>query len=213
MQTRGARLARGTVAALAATATAAASHTFADTQTPPPAILAIAAAFATLICVFLSGRYLSLSRLSISVLASQLAYHALFHIAGGATEVKVTGNGKLLSDRHNHGAATVELFSGGGSVSGPGHADHSPVMILAHLTAAVLTIAMLRHGERIFWTLGAGAARVVVRLVARASALLLPSRPGIATLGTVEPLTPHALETVLSALQHRGPPPRVLRAV
>ncbi|AZZ56198.1 hypothetical protein [Rathayibacter iranicus] len=198
-------MARGSVAALAATATAAASHTLAGANAPPPAILALAATFAVVVCVFLSGRRLALPRLTASVLLSQLAYHALFLVAGsGGVSVVGTSGGGV----HAHDGSTVSLV-----VLGGGHAAHGPAMLIAHFAAAVLTIAMLRHGEQIFWTLGAELERVVVHIVAWVSALITPRSPSVAVVGAPTPRTPRRLNTVLSVLRHRGPPARVMCAV
>ncbi|PPF26009.1 hypothetical protein [Rathayibacter rathayi] len=201
-------MARGISAALAATATAAASHTLAGAETPAPAILALAAAFAAVVCVLLSGRQLSLPRLTASVLLSQIAYHGLFLVTGSGGEVSVIGT--TGSAAHFHDGSTIELITGGG-----GHAAHGPVMLVAHLVAAGLTIAALRHAERLFWTLGATLHRVVVRIVARASALALPQSPSVAVTGAPEPRAPRTLGTVLSVLsvlRHRGPPLRAFCA-
>lgn len=198
-------MARGVAAAVAATATAAASHTLAGAEAPSPAILALAVAFASLVCVALSGRRLSLLRLAASVLLSQLAYHALFLVTGGGGDVSVAGTSS--SSAHFHADSTVELIAGSG-----GHVAHSQAMWAAHLVAAVVTVAALRHGERVFWTLGAELVRAVVRIVVRASALLAPSSPSVAVVGAPEPRTPHPLDAVLSVLRHRGPPLRALHA-
>lgn len=194
-------MARGIAAAVAATVTAAASHTFAGAEAPSPAVLALAVAFAVMLCVFLAGRSLSLPRLAASVLLSQFGYHALFLVTGSAGEVSVVGAGA-----HLHGGSTLELVSGGG-----GHAAHTPAMFAAHAAAAVFTIVALRHGERTFWTLGAGLERVVVRIVARASALISPTGPSIAVLGAPEPYVLRPLDTALSVLRRRGPPARSSR--
>lgn len=172
---------------------------------PSPSILALATAFATVVCVMLAGRRLSGSRLAASVLLSQVAYHALFLVGGGGGDVSVVGD----PHAHLHGGETMQLVAGG--MGAAGHAAHSPAMYVAHLLAAVLTIAALRHGERILWTLGAQWSRVVLRIVARASALLAPTSPCIAVLGATEPCAPHPLDAALTARRHRGPPLRALR--
>ncbi|WKK72129.1 hypothetical protein Q0F99_03550 [Rathayibacter oskolensis] len=198
-------MARGVVAAVAATATAAASHTLAGAEAPALPILALAIAFSAVVCVLLSGRRLSLPRLVASVLLSQIAYHGLFLATGSGGDVSVAGTSG--TGAHFHDGGTVELVAGAG-----GHAAHSPAMLGAHLIAALLTVAALRHGERLFWTLGAEIVRIVVRIVARASALLDPSGPAVALVGTPEPRAPRALDAVLSLLRHRGPPVRALLA-
>ncbi|KZX20999.1 hypothetical protein [Rathayibacter tanaceti] len=206
MQTRGARAVRGSVTALAATATAAASHTLAGAAAPAPPVLALAAAFAAVVCVMLSGRGLSQARLTSAVLLSQIGYHALFLITGTGGEVSVVGT--TGEHTHFHDGTRVELVAGSA-----GHADHAPLMLVAHGVAAVLTIAALLYGERLFWTLGTQLERVVVRVVTRSSALPSPRRPGVALVGVLGPLEPRALDTALSVLRHRGPPKSALRAV
>ncbi|MCM6764108.1 hypothetical protein NB037_16970 [Rathayibacter sp. ZW T2_19] len=206
MHTRWARVARGLAAAVAATVTAAASHTLAGAHAPSPAILALTTAFAAVVCVLLAGRTLSLLRLSVSVLLSQLAFHALFLTAGGGGEVSVVG--ASASGAHFHDGSTLELVA-----AGSGHAAHSGPMTLAHLVAAVLTIAAVRRGEALFFSLGERLVRIVVRAVARASAVLLgPVGPSVAVAGTPEPRSPRPLDAVLTHLRHRGPPRGVLHA-
>jgi hypothetical protein len=206
VQTRWARVARGLAAAVAATVTAAASHTLAGAHAPSPAILALTVAFAAVVCVLLAGRTRSLLRLSLSVLLSQLVFHVLF-LAGGGGEVIVVGS--TGTGAHFHDGSTVELVAAGG-----GHAAHSLPMTLAHLAAAVLTIAAVRRGEALFFSLGERLVGLVVRVVARASALLLgPSGPSVAVHGAPEPRFPRPLDAVLTHLRHRGPPRGVLHAV
>lgn len=205
MHTRWARVARGLAAAVAATVTAAASHTLAGAHAPSPAILALTFAFAAVVCVLLAGRTLSLLRLSASVLLSQLAFHGLFLTGGG--EVSVVGASP--SGAHFHDGSTLELVA-----AGSGHAAHSVPMTLAHLVAAVLTIAAVRRGEALFFSLGERLVRIVVRAVARASAVLLgPVGPSVAVAGAPEPRSPRPLDAVLTHLRHRGPPRGVLHAV
>jgi len=205
VHTRWARVARGLAAAVAATVTAAASHTLAGAHAPSPAILALTSAFAAVVCVLLAGRTLSLLRLSASVLLSQLAFHGLFLTGGG--DVSVVG--ATASGTHFHDGSTLELVA-----AGSGHAAHSVPMTLAHLVAAVLTIAAVRRGEALFFSLGERLVRIVVRAVARASAVLLgPVGPSVAVTGAPEPRSPRPLDAVLTHLRHRGPPRRVLHAV
>lgn len=206
MHTRWARFARGWLAAGVATATAAASHTLGGAHAPAPAALALALAFAGMLCVFLAGTKLSLLRLTLSVLLSQLGYHLLFLLAPGGVAVTASGDASM----HQHGPAQTVLLSTDPTMTA--HAGHGPAMYLAHLVAAVLTVAALREGERIFWTLGASALAIAVRIVARASAVLAPLARPRALRAFPRVAVPHPLETVLSALRHRGPPRRFLLA-
>ena len=188
MTTRAARVARGTVAAAVSLFVALCSHAVAGGGMPGLAGIALCAAFAALVCIALAGRTLSLSRLGISVVASQFAFHALF------SEFSSAGGPVVPAMSGMHGAAA--------------HASALPMvhtampawMWLAHAVAAMLTIAALRFGERAFWA--------VVTLVApRALRMLVPTVTPAA-----RPTRPHRAARViprltpLSVMRHRGPP-------
>ncbi|NQX12607.1 hypothetical protein HQQ80_13280 [Microbacteriaceae bacterium VKM Ac-2855] len=207
MQTRWARFARGWLAAVVATTTAAASHTLGGGQAPAFAAIALALAFAGMLCVLLAGKTLSVLRLSASVLLSQLGYHLLFLLAPGGVAVEASGQAAM----HQHGAAETVLLSTDAGMAA--HAGHDLGMYLAHALAAIVTVVALRHGERTFWTLGDALVGAVVRIVARTSAALAPvARPH--ALRPFERIAlPHPLDDVLSALRHRGPPRGALAAV
>lgn len=93
----------------------------------------------TLLAAVLNGRRLSLVRLSASVLASQLLFHALFVLGS------ITPAGGLAP--HVHGALplALPLASSGEAVLVPEDAG----MWIAHGVAALLTIAVLHRGELI----------------------------------------------------------------
>ena len=78
MDSRWARVARGTVAAAFATFVAAFSHTLAGGATPAPFGLAVSLVISAMICTTLAGRTVSLLRLAASVAASQILFHSLF---------------------------------------------------------------------------------------------------------------------------------------
>ncbi|NQX25995.1 hypothetical protein HQQ81_01340 [Microbacteriaceae bacterium VKM Ac-2854] len=206
MHTRWARFARGWLAAAAATVTAAASHTLGGAEAPAPAAIALALAFSGVLCVFLSGKRLSLPRLAASVLLSQLGYHLLFLLAPGGVSVTASGDAAM----HQHGAAQTLMLS---TDTGMHTRSHGAGMYVAHVVAAVLTVLALRFGERAFWTLGDLARALVVRVVLRAFAAPAPITRPCSIRAFPRIAVPHPLETVLSVLRHRGPPRGALIAV
>lgn len=199
MHTRWARFARGWLAAAAATVTAAASHTLGGAEAPAPAAIAVALAFSGILCVFLAGKNLSLLRLAVSVLLSQLGYHLLFLLAPGGVSVTASGDAAM----HQHGAAQTLMLS----TDGAAHVhSHGAGMYVAHVVAAVLTVLAFRFGERAFWSLGDAASALVVRIVLTATALPAPIARPRALRAFPRVAVPHPLDTVLSVLRHRGPP-------
>jgi hypothetical protein len=150
MESRWARVARGTGAGTFATLVAGASHSLAGQQAPSSAGIALALSFSVLISIALSGRRLSAPRLAIAVTASQLAFHTVFSAVGGAGTVV-----------HGEGHHAVQYVIAGSTVV----IDHSgPVMWIAHLVAATITFAAVLHGERAFFGL-AGTARLALRAI------------------------------------------------
>ena len=188
MTTRAARAARGTVAAAVSLFVALCSHALAGGGMPGVAGIALCAAFATLVCIALTGRSLSLPRLAASVVASQFAFHALFsEFAAGTGPVVPAMDGMHGMAVH----ATAQPMA---------HTAMPAWMWLAHAAAALLTIAALRFGERAFWA--------VVTLVApRALRMLVPT-----VTPPARPAPPRSPALViprlapLSIMRHRGPP-------
>ena len=198
MTPRALRLIRGWTGALAATSVAAASHVVAGGSSPEPLLLQLALASCGLACTALTGRGLSLWRLSAGVALSQGLFHVLF--SGSA-------------DPHRPGAPAVShlghssaLDLAGGSML-PSAADHtSPLMWLGHSVAALLTVAILRHGESAVVQL-VQAARL--RVTAYLPLFLpLPVPPARAALPANRPVRPlRNLGAPLLVMRHRGPPP------
>ena len=163
MATRWARFARGWLTAAVAVLVAALSHLAAGGSAPAPISIAIALAFAVMISVLLSGKQLSLPKLSVSVGFSQLLFHLLFGLGGTAGSMTVAGH---------HGSTTVVV---GAASASP--AMHDPGwMWVAHTLAAVVTIVALRRGERAFWAL-VELARTALVAVFIALGIVLPT-PG-----------------------------------
>lgn len=200
METRGARVARGTIAALVASFIAGFFHMIADGCPPSVFGLLLALAFAIPTCVLLAGKTLSRTRLSIAVAASQAVFHGTMNL--GEFTAAATADAPLLG-AHAHGTA-VSLVSPASAASAASHADHDPGMWFAHFAAAILTIWMLRRGEMTFWAL------VQRTCLAVASALLTVGLPPITrTRGAVPPVIGSDVRprlVNLSSMRHRGPP-------
>ncbi|MEJ3403966.1 hypothetical protein WDJ51_04415 [Rathayibacter sp. YIM 133350] len=194
MTGRGARVGRGVAAAAVATLLAALSHTLGGGSVPlgPGALLAFA--FSALTCIALAGRNLSLLRLGASVVLSQLAFHALFVVSGG-TAVAHSG--------HHLTAAGMTSELAAVPMPASPHLHNGVAMSIAHLCAAVLTIAALHRGERTLRALSSLLARAVgtlVRLPQLVPIAIARIRPD-ATLPLRGDVAPR-----LSSMRHRGPP-------
>jgi hypothetical protein len=178
MGTRWTRVARGLAAAAIATFVAAFSHAAAGGGAPGGVGLALAAAFAVMVCVLFTRRSPSLPLLSASVVLSQLAFHLLFAVGAGADAAAGAALGSAFGQTGHGGhgaeaghAAPASLGSTAGSsllstgspssgwlstgtvpdaVAGSGaHLHDSGWMWLAHAVAAVATILLLRRGEQV----------------------------------------------------------------
>jgi hypothetical protein len=197
MTTRWARFARGWLAAVFSTLVAAASHTLAGGESPSVVSLAIALAFAGIVCIALTGKTVSLSRLAVAVLLSQAAFHTLFSTmtapAGSPPPAGIGG--------HDHGA-TVVMLAGG--ATGTHHSEGW--MWLGHAAAALVTIVTLRYGEGAFWRVR-GIAALFVRTVL-AAVPVVPLLPRIIRRPPVvwHLFVPRICAVLRSSLGLRGPP-------
>lgn len=206
-----ARLVRGLAGAVVMTGLAAASHSAAaGGPLPPAALLAFAVVLAAPVTTALAGRSLSLWRTLVAVLAAQGIFHTLYAVAGGTHQV--------------HAAAGVDpahldhLPTGAGPAlavtAGPGAGDaHGAGMLAAHALAAVLTVAVLRHGERV---LAAAAEQAFASVPALRLLRVLLAGPVAAPrplrLPAVRVLRPAGPLLLLGTPGRRGPPALVLAA-
>lgn len=164
---RGARVARGVCAAALSTGVALASHVLAGAPAPGVLGVGVPLLLATAACVALAGVRLSVVRLGLSVLVSQLLFHSLFVVGtvpagatvapAGATSAPVTG----VAGHLGHETALVVS----GSTVHPHH--DGGWMWLAHAVAAAGTVLALRHGERAIAHLLRVASTAVVVLAPR----------------------------------------------
>lgn len=149
----GRRVARGSIAAGLATWVALAFHLLGGGGMPTPAGIITPFVLSWCACVALAGWRLDSLRLSLSVAVSQVLFHGLFLLG---TPTGTTGGG------HSHGHAPTLSGDTGAHAA---HAMHaSPAMGLAHVCAALVTIAALGWGEHAL-------CRLVASLTSLASAL------------------------------------------
>ncbi|MET0976975.1 MAG: hypothetical protein ABWX82_15040 [Leifsonia sp.] len=197
MSTRGASATRGLIAAAVATLLAGLSHTIGGGAAPLGVGSLIAFAFAALICVALAGKRLALWRLSLSVALSQLAFHGLFAVTGGAAPV-ASG----VAAHHESAAVLMDRLPPMDAAMGAGHDGAG--MAVAHVGAAILTIAALHRGEHAVRAVLQAAVRVITSVVRVVRPLSPPSMARLTARAVVT--LPRDLEVVLSSMRHRGPP-------
>lgn len=197
MTARGLRLVRGWIGAVVATSIAAGSHFLAGGNAPELPLLLLALALSGLACTALTGRGLSLWRLSVGVALSQALFHWLFSGAA-APHGRIAPAGGHPAHSAVLEPATATIISAA--------ADHtSPLMWLGHAVAAVLTVAILHRGE-------VTVVRLVLAMRLRVTAFLplllpLPVCPAPAALPANRPVIPlRNLGAPLLVMRHRGPP-------
>jgi len=140
------------------------------------------------VCVLIAGRTLSLVRLALSVLVSQVLFHFLFVLGSGATAA--------ASTHEHHGTTTTLVVSHSAASMGVGH-----------VVAAVVTVAALYFGERVIRSL-AQIVRLLAARMLRPFAVPAPSTiaPAPALPTSWRPFTPLALDHAASTAPRRGPP-------
>ncbi|AYF96992.1 hypothetical protein [Protaetiibacter intestinalis] len=193
MTPRAARLLRGSVLGLVATALAAVSHLAAGGPAPTTLALVLGAVFAVAVGTAAVGRAaaarpIGLARTVVAVVIAQLAFHLVFSLLGSGATVARGGG-------HHHEVLTL-LADPQGAVAQGGAS-----MWLAHLGAGALTVLYLRHLERRVWALLARVGAYLVRVpgirmpaAARAVVTRIPA--------TGRP----ALDPLRHAIARRGPP-------
>jgi len=212
MASRWARFVRGWLTAGLSVFVAAVSHVAGGGTAPGLLGVVLAMAFAGIVCVALAGKSLSRIRLSLSVVASQFAFHLLFGLGAGAGSVGA-GSATAIATTTSHGSAhqhgATFLESAGSGAAMTSHNDSS--MWAAHALAAVITVVVLRRGESAYWGLvelarAVWVAPLVPRHVSIATDSVDASRTGSA-IADMSGL--RDLGVLLVARPRRGPPPRL----
>lgn len=168
-------------------------------------ILAVVAA--AFVSIALSSRALSTARLAVAVTISQFVFHLLFSLGADLPSAVAGEHVGMLGMVMSGGSASgLPALSG---APGPAMDDMSDVRMWAgHAAAAVVTIALLLHGERAVLTLARLATSRLALLVTVVSALpqALPARRPTAALSTAAHRGLHRLDVMLVARPRRGPP-------
>ena len=200
--TRLPHLVRGSSAAAIATFAALFAHVLGGGEVPGFAGVAVPFVLSLMVCVLLAGRTLSLTRLSVSVIASQTLFHTLFVL--GTQPPAAGGSGSAHAGHHGHMMPWVPTPTS--ETMALVQAD--AVMWGSHLAGALITIAFLYRGERALDRLRDCAARLARwlerRLVSPVQVPALPRRP---RRYVCEPAGWSVLEQMrVSTLSRRGPP-------
>ncbi len=208
MASGGVRLARGWTGAATATFASMLSHMLAGGGAPDPAVLILALALSGLVCTLLAGRVLSLWRMAAGVALSQSVFHWLFSASAAMANVSAAlPQGPHAAHDMGPAASAALTAAGGAATGGAAMAmNHdSPAMWLSHALAALVTVAVPRHGEV-----------TAVRLIRALRMQLVRLRPPTVT--ATFPLRAKALPARLPILplpnlgaplltmRHRGPP-------
>jgi len=192
MTTRWARVARGLVAAAMSVFTAAAFHIIAGGATPTPVAIISCFVVSSFVCIAFSGTKLSLPKLSMAVGLSQFLFHSVFSLW-------TTQPPLAIGAGHAHDHMMMFLPQADSAVAAG--AD----MWLAHLIAAIATVAALRHGEAAFWGL-LTTARLWLGSIFVKLALAVPASTRRPAAPVHRVASPPGLVLLFSSRHHRGPP-------
>ncbi len=187
MTSRQLRLLRAASASAVATLIAATSHTVAGGAAPHALLVLAVMTLLVPVAALIIGARASRLRVAATVLVSQAAFHVAFQLLGAPT-------GTTVLSGHQHHLDLASL--------GPVTAAAAPdlLMVIGHLGAAVLTTALLWHGESMVRAI-AGWVHARLR---RAIAAFRPTHRHPATPVFSVPLL---VDSALSAsLSRRGPP-------
>lgn len=190
---RAPRVVRAALAASVATFAALLSHVVAGGAVPGPLGVAVPWLLSLAVCTVLTGRRLSLLRLSIAVPLSQTLFHVLFVVGAGSAQP--------VTPHAHH--TLFELMPEATML-----APVDPAMWLGHAVAAILTVALVHRGERTMAALAVVAANLTAWLRRRVW------MPPILT-GFPAPARPHPAADAVpllvprlgaDAVDRRGPP-------
>jgi len=196
MSSRGARVVRGFAAASVATLVAALFHMAGGGLAPSALALTLSLVFSSLGSIALVGKRVAAWRLTLSVLVSQFLFHALFSLSPSAHFAGATG--------HLHPGSHLTMVTDGAAATPmSGMSLSGSWMWLAHAAAALLTLAALRYGERVFVAVSEFTAFSLRRLLTAVAVVDVPVAQ--ARVETVPVILPHRT-VVLGRLRHRGPP-------
>ncbi|MFD4422865.1 hypothetical protein ACFWN7_15370 [Agromyces sp. NPDC058484] len=173
MTSRGARAGRGATIAAFATFVASLAHTVGGGAPPGPLAVLLALAFSLPLAMLLAGARAQLLRTSISALVAQSALHVCYALGGASVAAPA-----VTSSHIGHATAGQSAAAQLDAITALPIVDHGhALMPLAHLMAAVLTIAALALGDATFDALRRSVLIFVRRLVSTpAPTLVAPAR-------------------------------------
>jgi len=156
---RQSRALRAAAASALTTLLAATAHTVAGGGAPGPAVLLIASLLSMPVALALGGRRSAgVLGTSLAVGGAQAVYHAAFAVFGRsavfAGPAVMSAHGMPMPGAASGGLGPAGVASGVAALpaAGSGSALASlvePCMLAMHLAAAIVTVAMLVHGERL----------------------------------------------------------------
>lgn len=210
MTTRGARVARGSLAAVTAVFVAALFHSASGGDVPSALAVTLSLAFAIPLCSVLAGRRMALWRLSLSVVLSQVALHLLFSL--GPSSTRFAG-----ASEHLHAGGHLTMIVDPGAQHMSAMMPDSALMWLGHISAALVTIGAIQYGERAIRSFAQTTAIGVVRFAgflgfASAQVAFAFHTPDAAPRVRIDvrAVIRPALRITFGGLRHRGPPTGIL---
>lgn len=187
---------------------AAMSHGLGGDAAPSLLTLVLTLAVALPIVALLQRVHARLPRQIVTIGLSQIVFHTLFWLNPGDGATSASGQSHHLT----HLVVTLPSASGFSNAPGAQTMDMTFAggMIWAHVTAAILTLAMWRYGDSLTGAIAQTVtfrlrwlndrATTVVAVVLEVADLRLTANSGISS------ILRHRLLSV--GLRHRGPPPR-----
>jgi hypothetical protein len=120
------------------------SHVSAGGAVPGWLGIAVPWVLSVMVCTILAGRKLSLLKLSVAVVVSQLLFHTLFVLG----TVSTVASGAMPVGAHAHVLMPVAPVSDATAIMVPVMVQSDLTMWLMHGLAAMVTVAALYRGER-----------------------------------------------------------------
>ncbi|MBO9577869.1 MAG: hypothetical protein J7480_03760 [Microbacteriaceae bacterium] len=181
-------------------------HVLGGGEAPSPLAFAACAAAVTWAAMLIGRSRPSLPLLTIAVAVGQLLLHGMFAMTTGGASLVPGGDGSVPGHAHAHAAGALDLLGAAGT--GGGRA-----MWAAHVTAGLLTIVLIRSGERLLHAL-AVIARTAARSIVRVAQVVLAAVAAVSRTPRRAPARSAALAPRLvllaagvgSAVVRRGPP-------
>lgn len=180
---------------------------------PAPVVLLLPLALSVLVCTLLAGSRKSLTRLIAGVAPSQIAFHAFLTAAEQSPHHPAQNVSGLAHSHASHlGASASELLPTGAPVHthvlAPDYLSLLPAetqMLLSHLLATIITVAVFYRYELVFERIGACLTHLWSRFVILLRVLNPLGYPRTSPLGAVQ--LPQALPAItLNPHLLRGPP-------